>query len=241
MYGATLYATGGFTTAGGDAKARGIACYAGCTPLRPSTTTAGLHARRRDARSHERVHGVRPGRRRVGFEGHRRGELASASAGQFTPASCTLAANGSCSVSYSPGAVGAHPLSISYAGSSEVAAKSTTASLAADGSNSFEIDAGATCSGACTKFKVKADFDSVGTVVVDQAKPGMATKVKPLIKKLTKSVKPEGEQAAVKLTPAGKQALRANGKLVVKVSFTFTPTGGVPKSQVRKFTVKPPN
>ena len=53
MFGSTLFATGGFTNAGGDPKAQGIACFGGCTPLRVSTTTVACKpgVAMRDAKS----------------------------------------------------------------------------------------------------------------------------------------------------------------------------------------------
>jgi hypothetical protein len=64
---------------------------------------------------------------------------------------------------------------------------------------------------------------------------------KPLLKTTTITVTKAGPvQITVRLTKTGAAILAKRRKLTVPVTLTFTPTGGVPASQVRKVTFKAP-
>jgi len=61
----------------------------------------------------------------------------------------------------------------------------------------------------------------------------------PLIKTVRVKVMKKGKVALqLKATTAGKKVLHKRGKFTAKVRVTFTPTGGKPKSVVKKVTVK---
>jgi hypothetical protein len=100
-----------------------------------------------------------------------------------------------------------------------------------------------TCAGICHVILVKVVFDSTGNVIAEQALPGElsadgAAKATPLIKGLTQAVHAGSNKLKVKLTGAAQARLKRKGKLRINVRFTFTPTGGVARSQVQAFTVK---
>jgi hypothetical protein len=117
-------------------------------------------------------------------------------------------------------------------------------------SNSFGVASKASCAGACRALKVVLTFESAGNVVAEQALAGRATghtatgsktaKPKPLVKKLTKAVSPGANTLTLKLTAAGQKQLKKAGSLRVKMRFTFTPTGGSAKGQVKALTIKLP-
>jgi len=66
-----------------------------------------------------------------------------------------------------------------------------------------------------------------------------AKRFTPLIKTARVKVNKRGKVALqLKATAAGKTALRKRGKFTAKVRLTFTPTGGKPKSVVKKVTIK---
>jgi hypothetical protein len=134
---------------------------------------------------------------------------------------------------------------MNFPGNDEVAASTASSSLSAvAASNAFAIKSSATCSGPCNQMQVKADFDSAGKVVATQVLQGgnrdAVLKSKAAVKKLSTSVKAGRNKLMLKLTPIGKATLRQTGKLVVKLKFTFTPTGGAPLTHVKKFTLKQP-
>lgn len=94
---------------------------------------------------------------------------------------------------------------------------------------------------------VRITFDSRGRVVAEQILPNQAPdsrasvaarKPVRLIKKLKRSVKAGPNKLKLKLTPAGKKALRKKRALRVKVRFTFTPAGGEPTSKVKTVRIK---
>jgi hypothetical protein len=61
----------------------------------------------------------------------------------------------------------------------------------------------------------------------------------PLTKTVRVKVKQQGKVALqLRATAAGKKVLGTRGKFTAKVRITFTPTGGMPKSVVKKVTVK---
>lgn len=60
-----------------------------------------------------------------------------------------------------------------------------------------------------------------------------------LIKKTTVKVKKAGPvKVTIKPTKAGKKIVKKKGKLTTKVNITFTPTGGTPRTVVKKVTIK---
>ena len=114
-------------------------------------------------------------------------------------------------------------------------------------SSNFKISARATCSGNCNILKVEMTFESAGDLVAEEAGSNAARasvagrkSAGPLIKKLHRAVSAGPNSLKLKLTAAGQQKLKKAGKLHVKVRFTFTPSGGTAKSQVRNLTAKPP-
>ncbi|MGK2956070.1 MAG: hypothetical protein ACSLFI_10430 [Solirubrobacterales bacterium] len=105
-----------------------------------------------------------------------------------------------------------------------------------------------TCAGVCRVVLIRITFDARGRVVAEQILPNqgpvsgasVAAKKKPvrLIKKLKQSVKVGPNKLKIKLTPAGKKALKKKRSLRVKVRFTFTPAGGKPTSKVKTVRIK---
>ena len=110
---------------------------------------------------------------------------------------------------------------------------------------------------------VKVTFDSAGNVIAGsipeeegntssatasaKAKCGKkskkaACKKKPLIKKLEQPVVAGTNTLKLKLTGAALKTLKKTGKLNLKVTFHFTPTGagGLPASNVHTYKVKLP-
>ena len=122
-------------------------------------------------------------------------------------------------------------------------------------SNSFKIEPRISCAKGCYVIEVKIIFDSAGRVIgesvlgeeparssgagISAAKKGKK-KPKALIKRLDQAVVSGPNTLKLKLTGAAKKTLKKKGSLNVKVSFTFTPTGGAPKTAVQTFKVKAP-
>ena len=108
---------------------------------------------------------------------------------------------------------------------------------------------------------VKVTFDSAGKVIAEsipeeegtsssaaasaKAKCGKkskkaACKKKPMIKKLEQDVQAGTNTLKLKLTATALKTLKNKGKLNLKVTFNYTPTGGLPASNVHTYKVKLP-
>jgi hypothetical protein len=123
-------------------------------------------------------------------------------------------------------------------------------------SNNFKIEPRISCAKGCYVVSVKIVFDSAGNVIaesvldeesarsstaqVSAVKKGHKKKAKAQIKRLSQAVTPGVNTLRLKLTSSAKKTLKKKGSLKLKVSITFTPTGGSPKSQVHTFKVKAP-
>jgi hypothetical protein len=109
-----------------------------------------------------------------------------------------------------------------FSGAPVFGAGSTTLIIVVPGPGQISVTpAGAGASAAAKKGKKKA-----------KKKPA-------LIKKTTVKVKKAGP-VKVKITPtkAGKKVIKSKGSLTTKVSITFTPTGGKPRTVVKKVKIK---
>ncbi len=130
-------------------------------------------------------------------------------------------------------------------------------------SNNFKIELRISCSKGCHVVEVKVVFDSAGNVIAESVlgetagasgaqisaspkgkkacgKSKAGCKPKPLIKRLTQAVVPGANTLKLKLTGAALKKLHKKGKVNLKVGFTFTPTGGAPKTTVQTLKVKLP-
>ena len=250
-----LFVAGGFTAAGGDTYARGIACYLGCTipPIpsvdvdcSPAAVTVGQSssctATVNDTRSP-------PGPRPTGIV-----QFTTNRPGGISDPECTLSPiasfpqASSCSRTVTPHDVGERFL-VTYQGDDAHSSYISGVALTVTNppSNNFTIPSNISCVGACNVVKAVVTFDSPGEVIAEQAprsqqrEPIAAEKkAKPLIKKLTKAVSAGKNTLKLKLTAAGKAALKKKGTIKLKVLFTFTPTGGAAKVQAKTFKVRPP-
>ena len=134
-------------------------------------------------------------------------------------------------------------------------------------SNNFKFDLRISCSKGCHVVTVKIVFDSAGNVlwesVVEEeagaasisaagkkgkakgkcgkkSKKGKKCKRPALVKKSSKAVVAGENRLELKLTGPAIAALKKAGKVKLPVKFTFTPTGGTPKSSVATYVVKAP-
>jgi len=84
------------------------------------------------------------------------------------------------------------------------------------------------------------DLSSAGAIGITQAtaKKGSKAKGARLLKPSGTSGGPGQVKVGLKLTAAARKLLAKKGKLAVRASITFTPTGGTAANQVRKLTVK---
>jgi hypothetical protein len=84
------------------------------------------------------------------------------------------------------------------------------------------------------------DLSSAGAVGITEvtAKKGSKAKGARLLKPSGTSGGPGHVKVSLKLTAAARKLLGKKGKLAVRASITFTPTGGTAANQIRKLTVK---
>jgi len=128
-------------------------------------------------------------------------------------------------------------------------------------SNRFELVPRISCSKGCHVVLVKVTFDSAGNVIAEsipeeegkasssataaaKAKCGKKSKKaackKPLIKKLEQAVVAGTNTLKLKLTGTAIKTLAKKGKLKLKVTFNYTPTGGLPATATHTYIVKLP-
>ncbi len=89
------------------------------------------------------------------------------------------------------------------------------------------------------KSTLTVSLDSAGTVTATEAaKKKGGRKVAPLLKASSASGGPGPVKLKLKLSGAAKAKLHRTGKVKVKPTLTFTPTGGTKSTQVRGFTVE---
>jgi hypothetical protein len=85
------------------------------------------------------------------------------------------------------------------------------------------------------------DLSSAGAVGIAEVAPKKSSKAKGarrLLKPSATSGGPGHVKVGLRLTAAARKLLGKKGKLAVRASITFTPTGGTAANQVRKLTVK---
>jgi len=256
-FGRSLYVAGGFTAAGGDPDARGIACYGLCGPepkpvhtgaylvCAPEAVDIGDSSTCTAAMFDGNV--VLPSTTPTGSV-----SFTSDAPGTFGGgASCTLGPRsgdprtGICAVDYSPTSPGSHRITVTYGGDGYHPAAQGTALVVSSFSNAFRAAGRGECTKDCRAIVVRATFGAAGKVVAQGATNGGAAgratpqrRAAAMIKKLKKSVKPGVNKLKLKLTSRAREVLSGKGKLKLKVRFTYTPAGGTPGSQVETFKVK---
>jgi len=105
-------------------------------------------------------------------------------------------------------------------------------------SNNFKIEPRISCAKGCYVVEVKIVFDSAGNVISESVlneTAGSSAVAQVSAKK--KGPKPKPKAQIKRLSQAVTPGLNT---LKLKVRFTFTPTGGSPKSTVQTLKVKPP-
>jgi hypothetical protein len=143
--------------------------------------------------------------------------------------------------------------------------RDTNGKCAAPPSNSFKYEPRISCSKGCHVVIVKLTFDSAGNLIgesipEEEGKTGRASasakkgkgckgkakgkakgcKPKPQFKKVEQSVTAGTNAIKLKLTGTAYKQLKKTGKLKLKASFTFTPTGGFPNTTKHTYKVKLP-
>jgi hypothetical protein len=126
-------------------------------------------------------------------------------------------------------------------------------------SNFFKFEPRISCAKGCHVVLVKITFDSAGNVIGESipeeekaassatiSKKKACKKAKgkckrpALIKKLSQPVTAGANTLKLKLTGQAIKTLKKKGKLKLKVSFTFTPDGGSPRSEAHTYKVTLP-
>lgn len=102
-------------------------------------------------------------------------------------------------------------------------------------SNRIFVRPKVTLSGGGTKATLTIELPGPGRLLASSKKGGK----KPVLRPLDRRVKAKGSVTAeLRLSAAGKAALRASGRLNVPVTFAFTPTGGAVAKQSRSILFK---
>jgi hypothetical protein len=159
--------------------------------------------------------------------------LSSSGAGAFGPgASCTLAPSGgaqaTCRLTFAPSLVGLQTITASYGGDTTHRSSSATTTLQAAVSNAWVA--------AKPIFNKKA---GTATLVATFPGPGRLMLVGSGVRRQSKRVTRAGK---IRLTirPSTKTAktLKRHGSAAVKVTLTYTPTGGHPRARTVKLTLR---